>query len=392
MWKIIILCFLAAVFEGLDIQSMGVAAPHVAPALDLDAQRMGMVLSASIFGLMIGAAWGGWASDRYGRKNTLMFSLVVFGCFSLLTALAGSFGAMMAIRIATGVGLGGALPNIIAMVSDAAPPKLRVTLLGIVYSGLPIGGAFAGVIAGFVGSTGWTHVFIVGGVGPLLLAPLIALAMPNGRPAHAQSSPPPAHAEPSETLWRGRVGPTLMLWMAYFFTLLAVYLLLNWLPTLMLAKGLDRAVAPQAAIYLNVGAIIGSLVLGQLADRGSMRAILLTTYSGMLLSLIFLSLADRDLAMLACFVAGFFIIGGQLVLYALAPIVYPLSIRGTGIGAAVAVGRIGSALGPLLGGIALSAGLGGNAAYLIAAPGLVLAAAAALLLTRAIENRGAGSL
>lgn len=123
-----------------------------------------------------------------------------------------------------------------------------------------------------------------------------------------------------------------------------------------------------------------------------MRAILLTTYSGMLLSLVFLSLADRDLAMLACFVAGFFIIGGQLVLYALAPIVYPLSIRGTGIGAAVAVGRVGSALGPLLGGIALGAGLGGNAAYLIAAPGLVLAAAAALLLARAIENRGAGSL
>lgn len=390
MWKIIILCFLAAVFEGFDIQSMGVAAPQVAPALDLDAQRMGMVLSASIFGLMIGAAWGGWASDRYGRKNTLMLSLVVFGCFSLLTALAGSFGAMMAIRVATGVGLGGALPNIIAMVSDAAPPKLRVTLLGIVYSGLPIGGAFAGVIAGFVGSTGWAHVFIVGGVGPLLLAPLIALAMPTGGPVPAQSSTP--SAEPSETLWRGRAGPTLMLWMAYFFTLLAVYLLLNWLPTLMLAKGIDRDVAPQAAIYLNAGAIIGSLILGQLADRGSMRAILLTTYSGMLLSLIFLSLADRDVAMLACFVAGFFIIGGQLVLYALAPIVYPLSIRGTGIGAAVAVGRVGSALGPLLGGIALSAGLGGNAAYLIAAPGLVLAAAAALLLARAIENRGAGSL
>lgn len=386
MWKVIALCFLAALFEGLDIQSMGVAAPNVAPALGLDSRHMGIVLSASIFGLMIGAGWGGWASDRYGRRNVLMLSLATFGFFSLLTSVAGSFASMVAVRVATGVGLGGALPNIIALATDIAPARLRVTLLGIIYCGLPIGGALAGAIAGFLDPGEWRHVFIVGGVGPLALVVLIGFIMPRDLPVRPATGASPGGPSKRDGLLGERRMATLMLWIAYFFTLFAVYLLLNWLPTLMLAKGIERAVAPQAAIYLNGGAVIGSLILGRLSDGRSMRAILLVTYAGMLVSLLFLALADRTLVMGACFVAGFFIIGGQLVLYALAPAVYPPDLRGTGIGAAVAVGRIGSAAGPLLGGIVLAAGWGAGATYLIAGPGLIAALVAALCLVH-IDKR-----
>lgn len=387
MRRTIALCFLVALFEGLDIQAMGVAAPRVAAALGMGPQQMGVVLSASIVGLMIGAAWGGRASDRHGRIPVLTLSLATFGCFSLATVAAHDFTSMAIMRVLAGLGLGGALPNLIALATDVAPPRHRVMLLGIVYAGLPIGGAIAGVIAGLIDPGSWKPVFIVGGIGPLLLAvPMAFVALSTFSARGTERRPTHADGGDRQLLLEKHRLPTLLLWTAYFFTLLAVYLLLNWLPTLMAARDHDSAAAPRAAIYLNIGAAIGSLLLGRLSDNRSPRAVLTVTYFGMLLSLALLVILSDKLVMGACFFAGFFVIGGQLVLYALAPSVYPAELRGTGIGAAVAAGRAGSVFGPLLGGLALAAGASVAAVPAIATPGLLVAFVSAWALVGRLEG------
>src|SRR5882757_6346291 len=163
----VFICFLVALFEGLDIQSMGVAAPRLAPAFGLNPGQMGIVMSASTLGLMIGAAVGGWLSDRIGRKSVLIFSMAALAVFSSATTLAPGYPTLLVIRVLAGLGLGGALPNLIALVSEVAPQRIRVTALGLMYCGLPIGGATAGAIAAGVSSADWRPIFYVGGLGPL---------------------------------------------------------------------------------------------------------------------------------------------------------------------------------------------------------------------------------
>ena len=170
--------------------------------------------------------------------------------------------------------------------------------------------------------------------------------------------------------------------MGYFFTLLVVYLLLNWLPSLARGRGYSHAQASTSAIVLNCGAVIGSLLLGYLSDRRRPTAILSVTYFGMIVSLLVLATPLPGTFLLGAFGAGFFVIGGQLVLYAIAPTLYPPSVSGTGVGAAVAAGRTGSIVGPLIGGSLLASGFGPGIVPAAAIPGLAIALTCLLWLLR----------
>jgi AAHS family 3-hydroxyphenylpropionic acid transporter len=379
----VFVCFLVALFEGLDIQSMGLAAPKLAPVFHLGPGQLGFAMSASTLGLMLGAAAGGWLSDRLGRKAVILFSMAALGIFSLATAIAPGYHTLLMARLLAGLGLGGAFPNLIALVSEVTLPKIRVTALGLMYCGLPIGGATAGALVAHNASLDWRFIFYVGGAGPLLLIPTVARYLPSTRSLANPSSRAPATADPgigATSLFGPRALATLLLWTGYFFTLLVVYMLLNWLPSLLIAKGYSHAQGSSAAIVLNIGAVIGSLILGRLSDRGYPRVILSVTYAGMLASLVTLATAEGQVLFVGAFAAGFFVIGGQLVLYAIAPTLYPAAVRGTGVGAAVAVGRIGSIAGPLLAGALLAHGFGPNAVSVAATPGLVIAFAAIFVL------------
>ena len=376
VYGVVSICFLVALFEGLDIQSMGVAAPRLAPAFHLDPGQMGLVMSASTVGLMIGAALGGWISDQIGRRAVIVASMAALGLFSLGTAFAPDFHALVIVRILAGLGLGGAFPNLIALVSEATPRHYRVRALGAMYCGLPLGGACAGVLMASVSSTDWRPVFYAGGIGPLVLMPLLIACLPKRRTIRGALSGAhiPGDTDISgEKLFGSRTGTTLLLWTSYFFTLLAVYLLLNWLPSLLVAKGYTRAQGATCSIILNVGAVVGSIVLGALSDSRKPKWILICTYAGMMASLLALTIAHGMALYVAAFIAGYFVIGGQLALYAIAPSLYPEAIRGTGVGAAVAVGRLGSIAGPLLAGALLVHGFGPNAVPMAAMPGLIVA-------------------
>jgi MFS transporter, AAHS family, 3-hydroxyphenylpropionic acid transporter len=376
--RTVALCFAAALFEGLDIQSMGVAAPKIAPAFHLDPHVMSFVLSASTFGLMLGAAAGGWLSDRLGRKPVLISSMIALGIFSLATTVAGTVQSLLLMRVLAGIGLGGTFPTLIALVSEITAAKSRVTALALMYCGLPLGGIVAGLVARQVPD--WHDIFYVGGFGPLAVALLLAGLLPNKSPAHRGGSSHDSRA-PISWIFGPRTATTLLLWTAYFFTLFVVYLLLNWLPSLVIRAGFPPAQGATASIALNLGAVIGSLVLGYVSDRSRTTAVLGLTYAGMIVSLWALTSLHGALFP-AAFAAGFFVIGGQLVLYALAPTLYPPAVSGTGVGAAVAAGRIGSIAGPIVGGSLLAAGYGPGVVPAAAIPGLIVALACLLWLLR----------
>jgi MFS transporter, AAHS family, 3-hydroxyphenylpropionic acid transporter len=378
--RVIVMCLLIALFEGMDIQSMGVAAPRLAPSLGLGPSAMGALMSASTLGLLFGALIGGRASDRIGRRRVLMFSMMMLALFSLATAMASGFTTMLFSRLMVGLGLGGVFPNLIAMTSDTAPGRWRVTALGAVYCGLPVGGMLAAMVAKMPTPVDWRLVFLVGAAGSTLTLPLLFMLLPRDQPAAAALT-----ASRHQRLLDQGASVTLRLWVSYFFTLFAVYLLLNWLPSLMTARGLSHAQAENSVILLNLGAVIGSLILGRLADQARSALVLIVTYSGMLVAILGLSIATDGALQGAVFLAGFFVIGGQLILYAIAPTIYPLPIRGTGVGAAVAVGRAGSVAGPLAAGFVLAAGWGAGVVATITLPGLLTALLAILAIAKKPE-------
>jgi len=368
------ICCLLALFEGFDLQAAGVAAPRLAPDLGLKPENLGWFFSISTFGLMAGAALGGRLSDRFGRKATLLVSVAAFGVLSIATGLAHDLHGLLVARFLTGVGLGGALPNLIAIVAESVSPKLRGRAVGFLYAGLPCGGALASLVS-LAGAepSDWRMIFYVGGVGPLL-AMLLAIPL-------LPSSPKPQAATSAEKsgfiealTGQGRAFTTLLLWLAFFLALLIMYLLLSWLPSLMIGKGLSRPDAGLIQMAFNLAGAAGSITVGWLMDHRRWRT--LTILGAFGASTLAVTAAAGAPASLAIFLVvgaalGATVSGVQSVVYGLAPGFYPTRLRGTGVGAAVVMGRLGSAAGPLLAATLIGAGRSPNQVLLALAPVIV---------------------
>ncbi|AOI86952.1 MULTISPECIES: 3-(3-hydroxy-phenyl)propionate transporter MhpT [Burkholderia] len=379
------LCFAIALLEGLDLQSVGVAAPRMAHEFGLSVSQMGLAFSAGTFGLLPGAMLGGWLADRVGRKHVLIASVCLFGLLSIATAQVSSFAMLVAVRALTGLGLGGAMPNLIALSSEAVDARSRSSAVAVMYCGIPFGGVIASLIGVLLaGDTEWRHIFYVGGVGPLLLAPLLLALLPESRAFLDVSASGAARPSVGQTLFGGsRTGTTLALWLSYFCTLIVLYFLLNWLPSLMAAKGLARSQAGIVQIFFNIGSGLGVLGIGMSMDRLRPSRVVGGMYAGIVLSLAALAIAPGLLWLsAAAFAAGMFVVGGQSVLYALAAIYYPTAMRGTGVGSAVAVGRLGSVVGPLAAAELLAMGRSASVVIGASIPVTLVAAVAALMLIR----------
>ncbi|MBF8747506.1 3-(3-hydroxy-phenyl)propionate transporter MhpT [Pseudomonas putida] len=392
------LCFLVALLEGLDLQATGIAAPHMAKEFALTSAMLGWVFSAGLLGLLPGAFIGGWLADRLGRKSILIVAVLLFGGFSLGTAHAESYSSLLVARLMTGLGLGAALPILIALASEAAPERLRSTAVSLTYCGVPLGGALASVIGMAGVGEGWRTVFYVGGIAPIAIAFVLMLWLKESQAFRAQGAAKVGDDGLLNQLFGpGQVSRTLLLWVACFFTLTVLYMLLNWLPSLLIGQGFSRPQAGAVQILFNLGGAAGSFLTGRMMDRGHAARAVFIAYAGMLAALAGLGLSSSfGLMLLAGFTAGYCAIGGQLVLYALAPTLYPTQVRATGVGASVAVGRLGSMAGPLAAGQILAAGAGVGGLLLAASPGLVVAALAARALLgqrqqSAVQARTEGS-
>ena len=379
-WLTVPLCCLAALAEGFDIQSMGVAAPTLAPALRLTRDQLGPVFSASTLGLLVGAIVLGRLADRVGRRWTLIASLAIYGVFSLATAAAWDFTSLAVIRVLAGVGLGGAMPNMIALAAEAVAEARRARFVAVMAATMPFGGVVASLAAA---SLDWRSIFVVGGVWPLAVAALMMLSLPEShrfltaRQAQAEdaaSAPSYAHV----LFGGGRAAATLALWIAAFAMLLQLYLILNWLPTLMGAKGVSKPDAAWVQVLFNLGGGLGGLAIAALFSGARRAATFTVWFVGMAAGVVLLSQAAPTLMAsgLAGLAAGLFIPSAPTAIYALAPDYYGVAMRGTGVGAVIGMGRLGAIAGPILAAALLASGQGVAGVLLGMLPFVALAAAA----------------
>ena len=354
----IALCMAVAVLEGFDIQAMGVAAPRLAPEFGLGAREMGWVFAINNIGMVLGAALGGWLADRVGRKPVFLGAVTMFGVFTLAVVITGDLETLLAARLLAGLGFGAALPNMMAIATELSDPARRASTASLIFCGLPLGGGTVALLTQVLpAGLDWRVLFIVGGILPALLVPALHWLLPETL-THDARQERKAHVPIVRALFgEGRAVPSLLLWLAFLPTLLILYLILNWLPTLVVAKGLDKAIAPQASLAFNFASIAGALLLGRLVDRFGPRWPLTLAYAALIVVLVALGAATDHATIIALSgVAGFFLLGANYALYGVAPAYYPIAMRGTGSGASVAVGRVGSILGPAVAGTLLAGG------------------------------------
>lgn len=406
------LCALVAMLDGFDTQSIAYVAPRIAEDWRLAPSAFGPIFGAGLVGLTIGAFLLSSAADRFGRKIIILLSVAIFGIFALMTARARTMDELLALRVLTGIGLGGAMPNIIALTNEYAPARYKATLVTVMFCGFPLGSTIGGLVtAPLIADHGWTWVFLLGGAMPLALLPVLTWLLPESArflalrpeqeprvaailrkaspelPVEAFVASVRAENQDSQDARRfpvaalfadGRAGRTALVWTAFFMNLLVMYFLVNWLPSLLKSLGLPLKTAILSTALLNLGGVVGGVVLGRLIDRRDPYMILGAAYFVAALFIAVIALAGPNTALLlaAATVCGFGVSGAQIGLNAVTANAYPTAIRSTGIGWALGVGRIGSILGPTIGGGLLALGWTPQNLLLTAiAPALVAALA-----------------
>ena len=353
---VIALCLAGALCEGFDIQIAGVAAAGIRGEFHPSPGALGWFFSAANIGLLIGALIGGRLSDRIGRKPVLVASLALFGVLSLTTLLAQDIQTLTVIRLLTGIGLGGCMPNLIAAAAGARGATPRGGDIGASYIGMPLGGSVASLIAAVLPADHWRQLFIVGGLAPLAAATAMALFLPSisGRPEPGAGKPD-TMADLRE-LFGGRLGQTATLWIGLLLAVLTLHLMLNWLPLLLVAQGLTKSQAALAQVGFNVGGSAGALLIGRLLDTPARRAAVSLNLVALPAILLLLAAIHGPTAGLLAIALGGSVLALQVVLFNIAGSIYAERIRGAGVGVAVGVGRMGSITGPAFAAVLLASG------------------------------------
>lgn len=411
----IALCGIVAILDGFDTQAIAFVAPLIAREWQVDTSSFGPVFGAGLLGLTVGALVFGPVADRLGRKSVIILSTLIFGVFALLTPFSQNISMLLALRFLTGVGLGGAMPNIIALTSEYSPSRRRATLVTLMFCGFPLGAVLGGLIsAPLMQAYGWKAVFVLGGVLPLLLLPVLWAWLPesirflvNKGGAQAEVGnfvrridPKVAisadtrfaveeqriQGSPIRQLFAGsRASGTILLWIVFFSNLLIMYFLINWLPAVLQQAGLPIERAIIGTVILNAGGIVGGLLLGSMVDRRGPYGILTLGYAlaaAAVATIGLIGALGTPLLMTTIFVAGFFVIGSQFCMNALAANFYPTGVRSTGVGWALGVGRIGSIIGPVLGGILIALAWNTTSIFVAIAVPAVVASVAVFLIGR----------
>lgn len=387
----IAICFLIAIIEGIDIQAAGIAATGIREAFGLDKSQLGIFFSAGILGLLPGALIGGHFADRVGRRMVLIWSVAVFAVFTLCTVWVNSFYSLLLVRFLAGVGLGAAMPNLIILASEAVTIEKRARAVGLMYCGMPLGAAILSYIASLDFGTNWKNIFYLGGVLPIVILPIMIKFLPESSDFIQTHSKGNINTEQQSSFRflfsQNFVSRTLLLWVSYFFTLMIVYIMLTWLPSLFIELGFSRKEGSIAQFFFMISATIGTIVLGILTDRWNKTYVILIMYSGILAGLLSLNAAESLIQMyLAATLTGAFVIGCQSVLYAFGSLIYPTEIRGTGVGSAAAIGRIGAMLGPAIAGQLLTIGSGATGVISAAIPCIIISALCMLFLIYKIRK------
>ena len=394
-------CLCLILFDGYDLVVFGSVIGQLKEEWGASTVLLGMIGSLTLVGSLIGSLIGGITADKIGRKKVLVGAVFLFSIFTLWTGLTDSIFVFALVRFLAGIGLGCLPPLLVTLTSEYSPKRIRNLMVGIMFSGYSIGG-IAVAISGIwvIPHLGWQWMFFIGAI-PFLLLPLMVRTMPESiysliKMQKAEEAKQLLHrlnpnyipreddhliveqeegAPVSQLFKEGRSTPTFLFWTTCFMSLLLVYGLSTWLPQMMIKSGYALTSSLLFLLSLNIGAIIGSITGGYMADRIGSKKVLVILYSvgGICLILLGFNPDAWVLYMLTGF-AGAASIGAQNLNNAFISSFYPSYMRSTGLGSALSVGRIGAIIGPSLGGYLLSGKFPASMSFLIFAIPAMLAA------------------
>ncbi|MGC1783777.1 MAG: MFS transporter [Acidobacteriaceae bacterium] len=382
----IMLCGLVLVLDGFNTQSIGFLAPSMAESLHLSIHTFGPVFAAALIGLMLSSMIAGPLADRVGRKGPIVIATLIFAAFAIATARATTFDELVAFRFLAGLGLGAAIPNVVALTTEYAPKRLQQILVTVLFCGMPFGALLGGLVSSaMLPRWGWRSVFYAGGVLPLAIAFVLIKLLPesirflsaSGRDRKTvnrilsriapEIAPSQLDFSPSREDRRlegipvfhlfteGRAVGTVLLWVPFFMNLLILYFIISWLPALLRQTHMPALAGIFAVSIFSLGGIAGSLLQGRGMNAWGSFAVLLSEFVLCLLLIASLAfITTFSFMMIVVFLLGCFVQGAQAGLNALSATFYPTSIRSTGVGWALGIGRVGSIVGPIFGGIMVS--------------------------------------
>ncbi|MFC6052758.1 MFS transporter [Acinetobacter sp. Ac_877] len=410
-FRVVAWCLLIILFDGYDLAINGVVLPLLMDDWGLSAVQAGMLASTALAGMMFGAMIFGSLADKIGRKKVIMICIVLFSGLTFAGGFASNPTEFAILRFLAGLGIGGVMPNLVALTSEYAPQKMRSTLVTTMFSGYAVGGVMAALLGSwFTPSFGWEIMFFIAGI-PLFLLPIIWKFLPEsltfivkeGKQAQARQivrklAPKvtvkedttfelhqvdvPEAANVASLFRRGRAKNTLLFWLAFFSCLLTMYALSSWLPKLMMAAGYSMDNSLMFMLVMNVGAVVGIVGGGILADRFHLKPVLmfLGIMGAIVMSLMGFQ-SNQILLYILVFLAGAASIGSQMLLYSYVAQYYPLAVRSTGIGWSSAIGRMGAIVGPILIGALLGMSLPAHFNFIaVGLPVLITAIAVALIM------------
>lgn len=428
-WGLVILSFFVILSDGFDIGAIAIAAPELRKIGVISSPSdIGFVLSASLWAILIGSPVGGFIGDRFGRRVAIALSCLIFGIFTWTIAWAGSVGEVVAMRFLAGIGIGGLLPNIIALNAEFAPKRMRATLVILMFCGITFGGAIPGVVGStLMPSYGWQIIFWIGGVVPVAMAVLAYLLMPEslkflvlqenrskspgirrrierilGRLKPGIALAPDtnfvasgekrySNFRPKQLFQDGLGWITPLLWLCFICNLLSFYFITSGLPSVMTAAGIPASETFLGVTLFQIGGTIGGLALSRPIDlKGLLPVAILFLLSIPIVGLIGFASASTTWLWIDLFLAGFCSLGLQFGLNASSALIYPTAFRSNGSGWAFGIGRFGSAAGSYMGGAVLALHLTLPTLYMLVAIPYVVGAVVATALVVIYRRRFGG--
>lgn len=400
----ITLCSLVAFLDGLDSQSIAVAAPLIAEKLAIGRTALGPIFSAAVLGAMIGALTFGPLGDRFGRKRCLVAAAIIFGVCTILTATADTYNTLLVVRFVAGIGLGGATPCFIALASEYAPKRRRAMIASLIWSAFPLGGMVGGFLNGYIlAHFGWPVIFMVGGVLPLIVAGALLIWLPESiRFLLAEDRDPEKalaiarrivpgvglttrivadeeHIRGAAVIHlftNGRAVGTVLLWVVFIMAFGTLAITVLWTPTLLRSNGIEPSQAAVVLGFHGLGALIGMGSAGRLIERFGAAA---TLVPALVLGTIatgavgFAATSVISMSIVLALIGVFVGMGGSGAI-ALAALNYPTAVRSTGVGWAMGMGRGGQVIAPLTTSLMLGLGWGTTPVFLATAIAPLIAA------------------
>jgi AAHS family 4-hydroxybenzoate transporter-like MFS transporter len=414
-----VLCAACLIMDGFDVQVMGFVGPEIIRELSLTPQQYGWVTMAGLIGILVGAFLFSVMGDRIGRRPILIAATACFSALTLATGFISSLGELLVLRFIAGIGLGGIMPNLVALVGEYSPRRSRVLIVMLIQNGFNIGAMMVGFVAlWLIPEYGWRSVFVFGGVVPLVIGGLMLLFLPESLQflAIRKKNPDalvkwlrrmdpslpattateyivpekPAQGVPVTELFQsGRATGTSLLWVINFMNLVVLYFLAQWLPTVFANAGMSQTNRIWVGTTLQAGGVVGTLLLGWLISRfGYVRVLTVSFGIGCVAVALIGQMSDLAMLFGVVFLAGLTIVGGQGGLNALAAAFYPTDLRSTGIGSALGVGRFGAIVGQPIAGALVGRGWQPAQLLLVAALPALVTSAALFTLRNYVKKQG----